>query len=72
MEEPVARWEIWSVATMLLATHGDEAEGKADRAIAAAMELQDMGALSVWRAIRFKLDELRAQQADRSGKHTLN
>lgn len=27
----VASWEFWSLATMLIATHGDEAEAEAAR-----------------------------------------
>ena len=62
MEEPVARWEIWSVATMLISVHGDGAEEKTEREIENAKKADDIGALSVWRAIRMKLDEIRAER----------
>lgn len=62
MEEPVAKWEIWSVANMLITVHGDGAEGKAEQEIANATRKADVGALTVWRAIRMKLDEMRAER----------
>lgn len=62
IEEPVARWEIWSVATMLIASHGDGADKKAEDEIAKAADEEDLGALTVWRAVRMKLDEIRAER----------
>jgi len=61
IEESVARWEIWPVAKMLIAMHGDGAEKKARDEIAKATGEEDVGALTVWRAIRMKLDEIRAE-----------
>ena len=65
VEEPVARWEIWTVATMLITTHGEGAEEKAEREIGTAIEEGHIGNLTVWRAIRMKLDEIRAERASK-------
>jgi len=46
---------------MLIAMHGDGAEKKARDEIAKATGEEDVGALTVWRAIRMKLDEIRAE-----------
>jgi hypothetical protein len=62
MEEPVARWEIWSVARMLIATHGEAAEEKAEIEIAAALDANEIGQCTVWSAIRAKIDEIRDKQ----------
>jgi hypothetical protein len=55
----VAKWEIYSLATMLIVTHGDAAEEKAELEIAAAREANHIGNLTVWAAVRAKLDQIR-------------
>ena len=63
VEAPVARWEIWSVTTMLIKTHSVGAEEKAEQEIATAIEQGHAGNLHVWRSFRIKLDEIRAERS---------
>lgn len=65
-EGGVAGWEIYSLATMLIATHGEAAEEKAELEIAAAREANHIGNLTVWAAVRAKLDHIRDEK-DRRG-----
>lgn len=64
-EGGVARWEIYSLATMLMATHGEAAEEKAELEIAAAREANHTGNLTVWAAVRAKLDQIRDEKNGR-------
>jgi hypothetical protein len=44
----VAKWEFYTLANMLLSTHGDEAEAEAARGLHRAEELNDRGQIVVW------------------------
>lgn len=57
----VAPWEYWTVANMLVSTHGDAAEEKAQLKIAAARESHNEADVVVWTAILAKIDEIRGQ-----------
>jgi hypothetical protein len=58
----VAPWEYWTVANMLITTHGDAAEEKAQLKITHARENHDQAEVIVWAAILAKIDEIRSQQ----------
>ena len=61
----VANWEYWSVATMLVSSHGDDAEAVAEERLAAALDDGHAGDIIVWKEIRKKLGEIRAERAAR-------
>ena len=50
-EPVVAKWELWTVATMLVSTHGDDAEAHAQAKLADALECEDETNEIVWRGI---------------------
>lgn len=58
----VAPWEYWTVANMLISTHGDAAEEKAQLKITEARESHDQAEVIVWSAILAKLDEIRSRK----------
>jgi hypothetical protein len=66
VDEPVARWEIWSFAQMLIATHADGAEEKAELEIALARDSGDTGQMTVWAAVRSRLEEIRGKEREGS------
>ena len=55
----VAPWEYWTVANMLISTHGEAAEEKAQLNITEARENNDQAQILVWTAILGKIDEIR-------------
>jgi hypothetical protein len=61
----VAPWEFWSLANLLISTHGDEAEMEAARRLAAAENEGDSGQKVVWYEVTRKLVEIRAERAER-------
>ena len=56
----VAPWEYWTVANMLISTHGDDAEEKAQFRITEARENNDEAGAIVWTAILTKIDTIRS------------
>jgi hypothetical protein len=56
----IAPWEYWTVANMLISTHGDAAEEKALLNITGARENHDEAQVIVWTAILGKIEEIRA------------
>ena len=59
----VARWEFWSVAMMLIATHSDEAEYEAADKLEDAQARKHSGDILVWNEILIKIAEIRAEKA---------
>lgn len=57
----VAPWEYWTVATMLITTHGEAAEERAHLMITEAREKHDHANVTVWTAILAKIGEIRSQ-----------
>lgn len=58
----VASWEYWSVAKMLIASHGTDAESVAEENLETAFANGHSGNIIVWREIRRKIDEMRLQE----------
>lgn len=58
----VAPWEYWTVANMLISTHGDAAEEKAQLRITKARENHDHAEIVVWTAVLAKINEIRSQE----------
>lgn len=58
----IAKWELWSVANMLVSVHGDNAEGHAQSKLAEALENQDEGGKIVWQGVITQLVRNRANQ----------
>lgn len=61
-EPPIARWELWSVATMLVATHGSEAEAVASDRLNNALALGDEAYEIVWKGVLTQLAKIRAAE----------
>ena len=59
-EPVIATWELWSVAQMLVATHGDDAEAHAEDKLADALERGHEGDEIVWRGVITQLARIRA------------
>jgi len=59
---PVASWEFYSLALMLVGIHGDEAEDEAVRKLAIATEENNRGDMLVWREVAARLAEIRAER----------
>lgn len=55
----IATWELWSVAQMLVATHGDEAESLAQAKLAEAKGQGDEADEIVWSGVITQLKRLR-------------
>ena len=55
----VAMWELWTVANMLVSTHGDAAEAHAEQQLVFAKEQGDEAGEIVWNGILTKLAEIR-------------
>lgn len=55
----IAKWELWTVANMLISTHGDEAEAHAQAKLADAEEMGDEGGLIVWSGVITQLRVIR-------------
>jgi len=63
----IAKWEYWTVANMLISTHGDAAEEKAHLRIAQAREDNEISDVVVWTEILAKIEEIRSER-DGGGK----
>jgi hypothetical protein len=50
-EPAIATWELWTVANMLVTTHGDEAEAHAQAQLAEAMDNSDEAGEIVWSGV---------------------
>lgn len=61
----VATWEFYGLASMLLSTHGDEAEAEAARRLHRAEETHDRGQVVVWIEVGKLLPGIRAERAKR-------
>ena len=61
----VARWELRSVATMLIATHGPGAESTAQANLARAVAENHEGDQIVWEGVLSQLQSLRAAERRR-------
>lgn len=57
----IAKWEYWTVANMLISTHGDAAEEKAQLRITQAREDGQPSDVIVWTEILAKIEEIRSQ-----------
>jgi hypothetical protein len=63
----VASWEFWSLATMLIATYGDDAEPEAARRLQDAEASGDSGQKVVWTEVGRKLRDIRAERSAQGG-----
>lgn len=61
---PVAKWELWSVALMLIQSHGDDAESIAAAKLADAEAEGHLGNIVVWEEVQKLLPKVRADLAD--------
>lgn len=59
----VASWEFWSVANMLISTHGADAESVAQSRLKEAQSTGSSGDVVTWKAIIKKIDEIRLSQS---------
>lgn len=59
----VAKWELRSVATMLIATHGEDAERAAQENLANAIAEEHEGNEIVWTGILAQLREIRDEDS---------
>lgn len=64
---PVAGWEFYSLAVMLVATHGDDAEAEAQRRFVAAEARNERGTMVVWTEVGRRIVKVRADQDARRG-----
>lgn len=62
---PVAKWELWSVAVMLIEAHGDNAEAVARDRLTEAEADGHLGDTVVWEEIEKLLPKVRAEQASK-------
>lgn len=60
---PVARWEFWSLATILIGTHGEDAEDHAECRFEEALASGDSGEAVVWREVVEVLPRVRQERA---------
>jgi hypothetical protein len=58
-EPVIATWELWPVARMLVATHGDDAETHAQTKLAVAKEQGDEAGEIVWSGVITQLGRMR-------------
>ena len=58
-EPVIATWELWTVAQMLVATHGDDAETHAQTKLADAKEQGDEAGEIVWSGVITQLGRMR-------------
>lgn len=61
----VAPWEFWSLATILIGTHGDQAEEEAAERLRVAEARDDTGQKVVWTEVIRKLKDIRAENTQR-------
>lgn len=60
-EPVIAKWELWTVANMLISSHGDGAEAHATEKLAEARAAQDEGGEIVWEGVITQLARMRAK-----------
>ena len=58
----VVRWEYWTVANMLISTHGELAEIRADEQVANARAAGNTGDEVAWREIAKQVEKIRASR----------
>ena len=58
----IATWELWTVAKMLVTTHGDSAEAHAQVKLGEAQEQNDEAGEIVWSGVITQLARIRAGQ----------
>ena len=58
----VAKWEFWTLANMMVSTHGLEAEAAAVERLQDAMERNHSGDILVWREVLKRLPEIIAER----------
>ncbi len=56
----IARWELYSLATMLVSTHGDAAEAHASMRLFEAQDVADEAAEITWSGVLTQLHRLRS------------
>lgn len=61
----VAAWEFYSLAAMLVGSHGDAAEEEAARRLEEARERDDRGQMVVWTEVSRKIAKVRTDTARR-------
>ena len=61
----IAGWEYFSLASMLISTHGDEAEYVAADNLEKAEAIDDESNMLVWAAVMSQLPRVRAKLAQR-------
>lgn len=57
----IAKWELFSVATMLIATHGDDAEQVVIERLTEALASEDEAMIIVWEGVLTQLEKLRSK-----------
>jgi hypothetical protein len=55
----IAKWELWTVAKMLVSTHGDAAETHVEAKLAEAKAACDEAAEIVWSGVSSQLQRIR-------------
>lgn len=58
----IAKWELWSVANMLVSVHGDGAEAHAASKFAEAIASDDEGGEIVWQGVVTQLARIREER----------
>jgi hypothetical protein len=58
-EPIVSKWELWTVAQMLVSTHGDEAEAHAQTQLAEARATDDEAGEIIWTGVITQLKGIR-------------
>lgn len=58
-EPAVATWELWTVASMLISTHGERAEAHAMAKLAEAEQQGEEGQVIVWTGVITQLKRIR-------------
>ena len=58
-EPAIAKWELWTVAQMLISTHGEAAETHVETKLAEAQALGDEAAEIVWSGVIGQLQRIR-------------
>lgn len=61
-EPAIAKWELWSVANMLISVRGDSAEAHAQSKLDEALKSEHEGDEIVWRGVITQLARIRADQ----------
>ena len=58
-EPVIAKWELWTLAQVLISTHGDAAESHAETRLAEAQALGDEAGEIVWSGVNSQLQLIR-------------